>query len=301
LITTAAPLAPREQIGYLHDYTCAVAETHAEITTRDNHYCLIDRSGRTRINSGTEYIGLNRIIQINEGDLLHIGKYRIKVRFHEVRTEHIAGSGWHEGAGLSELAGQKKHIHTKGHLLAHAVDDEIPLIDPDNCLSHDVENSILINAIPEEILDPLAAFSKPITTARAYSEDAYNDHSTFAGMKYNSRPKKGYTNDDKAVKDKFSGNITIMNDSPKPPEDLNQSEQYYSYPKSTELDHIIIAPLLRGMGISIEEMDAESAHEFLIEVGQAIRVTITGIQALYQQDQSTAINPYASGSKPATH
>ena len=276
----------------LHDYTCAVAETHAEITMRDNHYCLIDRSGRTRINSGTEYIGMNRIVRINTGDTLHIGKYRIKVRFHEVSVQHIAGNGWHGGADMSELLGQKKYAQAKNYLLAHAAaDDRIPLVDADIYSSGDVDNTILINAVPEEILDPLSAFSRPSMPVNADDECVNNDGSVFADIKYNSSISvKDYPNDGKVEKNKFLGNITAMNETPNIPGDLHQSEDYSSYGKNTGLDHIIIAPLLRGMGISIEEMDAERAHDFLIEVGQAIQTTISGIQAIYQKDQCTALN-----------
>ncbi len=274
----------------LHDYTCAVAEIHAEITMRDNHYCLIDRSGRTGINSGTEYIGLNRIIQINTGDLLHIGKYRIKVIFHEVFVENVAD------AGLSELAGKKAHAHRKGYLLAPAADDEVSLIYPDVCRSNTVDNSILINAVPEEIVDPLAAFSKPPVTVNKHDENTNNDCSTFDDITYNDFiSDKGCADDGETVKDKFSGNITAMNDIPKAPGDLKQSENYDPYSQNTGLNHIVIAPLLRGMGISIEEMDAERAHDFLIEVGKAIKATVSGIQNLYQQEQSTALNPSLLG------
>jgi type VI secretion system protein ImpI len=54
----------------------------------------------------------------------------------------------------------------------------------------------------------------------------------------------------------------------------------------TELDHIIVAPLLRGMETSLEKMDAQEAHDFLLEAGRTLKTMIDGIQNLYDKDRT---------------
>lgn len=57
---------------------------HAEIRLLDGGFCLIDRSGRTYINSATQPVGRGRRARLNQGDTISIGRYRL-------RAELLAG------------------------------------------------------------------------------------------------------------------------------------------------------------------------------------------------------------------
>ncbi|MEP5980017.1 MAG: FHA domain-containing protein, partial [Marinobacter alexandrii] len=51
---------------------------HAEIRFVDGEFCLIDRSGRTYINSASEPVGRGRRARLKHGDTVSIGRYRAR-------------------------------------------------------------------------------------------------------------------------------------------------------------------------------------------------------------------------------
>ncbi|MEP4392998.1 FHA domain-containing protein, partial [Marinobacter sp.] len=51
---------------------------HAEVRFMDGVFCLIDRSGRTYINSGTQPVGRGRRARLKSGDTITIGRYQLK-------------------------------------------------------------------------------------------------------------------------------------------------------------------------------------------------------------------------------
>lgn len=69
---------------------------HAEIRYLDGGFCLIDRSGRTYINSSSQPVGRGRRARLNHGDTLTIGRYRMRA---ELNGEAAVNSGMEEDAG----------------------------------------------------------------------------------------------------------------------------------------------------------------------------------------------------------
>lgn len=69
---------------------------HAEVRYLDGGFCLIDRSGRTYINSSSQPVGRGRRARLNHGDTLTIGRYRMRA---ELNGEAAVNSGMEEGAG----------------------------------------------------------------------------------------------------------------------------------------------------------------------------------------------------------
>ncbi|KAA1172706.1 type VI secretion system-associated FHA domain protein TagH [Marinobacter salinexigens] len=51
---------------------------HAEVRLVEGDFCLIDRSGRTYINSASQPVGRGRRARLNHGDTLAIGRYQIR-------------------------------------------------------------------------------------------------------------------------------------------------------------------------------------------------------------------------------
>ncbi|MEH6356167.1 MAG: FHA domain-containing protein, partial [Marinobacter sp.] len=62
---------------------------HAEVRFADDGYCLIDRSGRTYINSASQPVGRGRRARLQQGDTIAIGIYRLRAEF-GVAEEHLA-------------------------------------------------------------------------------------------------------------------------------------------------------------------------------------------------------------------
>ncbi|TNE96100.1 MAG: type VI secretion system-associated FHA domain protein TagH [Gammaproteobacteria bacterium] len=55
-----------------------VVAGHAEVRFMEGDFCLIDRSGRTYINSASQPVGRGRRARLNHGDTLTIGRYQIR-------------------------------------------------------------------------------------------------------------------------------------------------------------------------------------------------------------------------------
>ncbi|KRW81179.1 type VI secretion system-associated FHA domain protein TagH [Marinobacter sp. P4B1] len=69
---------------------------HAEVRYLDGGFCLIDRSGRTYINSSSQPVGRGRRARLNHGDTLTIGRYRMRA---ELNGEAAFNNGMEEDAG----------------------------------------------------------------------------------------------------------------------------------------------------------------------------------------------------------
>ena len=68
---------------------------HAEVRYLDGGFCLIDRSGRTYINSSSQPVGRGRRARLSHGDTVSIGRYQIRAELSGApaavsETEHNA-------------------------------------------------------------------------------------------------------------------------------------------------------------------------------------------------------------------
>jgi len=66
----------------LSGHRTGVVEGHTEVRYLDGGFCLIDRSGRTYINSGSQPVGRGRRARLSDGDTITIGRYRIRAEIH---------------------------------------------------------------------------------------------------------------------------------------------------------------------------------------------------------------------------
>ncbi|MDX1817622.1 MAG: type VI secretion system-associated FHA domain protein TagH [Marinobacter sp.] len=75
-------------------HTGAVAG-HAEVRFMEGDFCLIDRSGRTYINSASQPVGRGRRARLNHGDMLAIGRYQIRAEL----VGDDPSTAWPESSG----------------------------------------------------------------------------------------------------------------------------------------------------------------------------------------------------------
>ena len=81
---------------WLSPHRTGAVAGHAEVRYLDGGFCLIDRSGRTYINSSSQPVGRGRRARLNHGDTLTIGRYRMRA---ELNGEAAVNSGMEEDAG----------------------------------------------------------------------------------------------------------------------------------------------------------------------------------------------------------
>jgi len=72
---------------------------HAEIRFLDGGFCLIDRSGRTYINSASQPVGRGRRARLNHGDTVSIGRYQLRAELAEAVGDPLLERGEAEQAG----------------------------------------------------------------------------------------------------------------------------------------------------------------------------------------------------------
>ena len=76
---TGGTIGGRGANWVLSDRGGRIASLHAEIVGIDGTFCLVDRSGLTRINGAPEPLGTDRIVRLADGDTVQVGPYRLNV------------------------------------------------------------------------------------------------------------------------------------------------------------------------------------------------------------------------------
>lgn len=67
----------------LSDNRERILPVHCEIVLDEGLFCVVDRSGLTRLNGSDAALGLHVSARLAEGDILHIGPYRVSVHLHD--------------------------------------------------------------------------------------------------------------------------------------------------------------------------------------------------------------------------
>lgn len=67
----------------LSDNRERIHPVHCEIVLDEGLFCIVDRSGHTRLNGNNAALGLHVSARLTEGDILHIGPYRVSVHLHD--------------------------------------------------------------------------------------------------------------------------------------------------------------------------------------------------------------------------
>jgi len=257
----------------LTDYSGNIAAIHAEIRLEHGHFCLIDRSGHTHINGNVEPMGLNRIVQLTDGDQLQLGKYKIQVQFNDESYRHInRPNDMAIGELLDPLTVRRESEYLMSLQPLTAVYKK-PLVEkePLSALGD-------TRAMEREARDPLAAFQQ---------EEKKQIQKPLAEQMVNlGVGERNFTPADFTETDHEAVSIKINQpNAEKTPVMSNKSTNPHESDK-TELDHIIVAPLLRGMQTTLDKMDTQEAHDFLLESGRTLKAMIDGMQNLYDKDGS---------------
>lgn len=67
----------------LSDNRERILPVHCEIVLDEGLFCVVDRSGLTRLNGSDAALGLHVSARLAEGDILHIGPYRVSAHLHD--------------------------------------------------------------------------------------------------------------------------------------------------------------------------------------------------------------------------
>ncbi|MEE9412688.1 MAG: type VI secretion system-associated FHA domain protein TagH [Methylococcales bacterium] len=268
----------------LTDYSGNIAPIHAEIRLEHGHFCLIDRCGQTHINGNLDPMGLNRIIQLTDGDLLQMGKYKIQVQFNDESYRHInRPNNMAIGELVDPLTSRRESEYLMNLQPLTAVYKEpIETKEPLSALG-------VTRAQERDARDPLSALNEE-QIKQAQKKPLAEQMVNLGLGEQHFTPADFTETDQEAIAIQFNqptaGELPVMSDKTTVSGSAHVSASSQQHDNNTELDHIIVAPLLRGMQTTLEKMDTQEAHDFLLEAGRTLKSMIDGMQNLYAKDRT---------------
>ncbi|WP_417515527.1 type VI secretion system-associated FHA domain protein TagH [Marinobacter sp.] len=249
---------------------------HAEIRLFDGGFCLIDRSGRTYINSATQPVGRGRRARLNQGDTVSIGRYRLRAEL--FTGEHSGTPADQELVHREDLADRRLVDGAEGRLARGAG------------RGNDEQGAEplggLVSATAETIsADPMSHWQEePVRASREESalmasESAWLATETGVTDEYRE-------NRDVAMglparqgeRDRMSHINTKALDRELGEKSVRQCDQ--------SRKHISASPLMQGMETGLKFSDSDGMQLFLEEAGQTLKATIEGLLALHQGEDS---------------
>ncbi len=258
----------------LSAHRTGVVAGHAEIRVMDGHYCLIDRSGRTFINSASQPVGRGRRARLSAGDVIAIGKYQLKASLVEQGAEAVTENEASENR-WNQLVDSDEGELRRGDQ-AHQPAGREPLeglqTAPAASTSVDPMADLEPRPVPASADDEvtraeLMADDPSWRVAAAEVSDEYRD------------------NRDVAL------GLPTMNGGGQSAHSQGRGSQpphltEVNRPRDASRQHIGGAPLLKGLGSDLSFSDSEDMRLFMEEAGQTLRATVEGLLALHQSEDS---------------
>lgn len=240
----------------LSSHRTGAAHGHAEVRFLDGVFCLIDRSGRTYINSGTQPVGRGRRARLKSGDVITIGRYQLKAEVVDQRQAVTAFAEETEDSSLVDVE-EGDLVRAESHK-AQIVGDE-PM--------HELK------AAPGETVsdDPMQVWER--SGAAANTDNTINTHKTAV------------------VTDEYRENRDVAIGLPirqggKDRMSDNRSKRAVQDTADQSRKHISSAPLMRGMDSHLSFENSDDMQLFLEEAGQTLKATVEGLLALHQGENS---------------
>lgn len=241
---------------------------HAEVRYLEGGFCLIDRSGRTYINSSSQPVGRGRRARLNHGDTLTIGRYQMRAELNDETVDR---------SGLDDDAGQDRRLvdMDEGDLLRSNARRSVPEgrepleglavpagepVSDDPLAPWQQVSSELRDDAPELLASDKAWFARSADVSDEYREN----RDVAMGLPVN----RNARNNDSQTQERHG-----MSDTKSPARDASRQ-------------HISGAPLMRGLGADIDFADSDDMRLFLEEAGQTLKATVEGLLALHQGEDS---------------
>ncbi len=243
---------------------------HAEVRFMDGVFCLIDRSGRTYINSGTQPVGRGRRARLKSGDTISIGRYQLKAEV---------------------LNGQRQH----GILPEEAEDDTLVNVDEGELMRAEEREPETVGdeplhglqPAPGEVFsdDPLQAWTDTREQSRSTEDDFSREQDSLLADKPEWYARDGAVTDEyRENRDVAMGLPVQQGERDRMPETTKPARRRESNDQSRQ--HISGAPLLRGMETDLGFADSDEMRLFLEEAGQTLKATVEGLLTLHQGEDS---------------
>lgn len=249
---------------------------HAEIRLLDGGFCLIDRSGRTYINSANQPVGRGRRARLNQGDTVSIGRYRLRADLFAAERPDVSADPELEDRQAAE--DRQLVDMAEGQLARGAVGvGDLPVAEPLEGLAPAAAETVSPDPMMHWREEPASAGQEERTlmaserawfAAEADVTDEYRENRDVAmGLPV----MQGET-------DRMS--TTSTNAQPSQPGGHSNSQ------RDESRKHVSATPLMQGMESGLNFADSDGMQLFLEEAGQTLKATIDGLLALHQGEDS---------------
>ncbi|MEQ5835503.1 type VI secretion system-associated FHA domain protein TagH [Marinobacter sp. NFXS9] len=247
----------------LSPHRTGVLPGHTEIRWIDGHYCVIDRSGRTYVNSGSMPVGRGRRARLMDGDRLRVGNYLLLVDLIEgdeptsIPLDQAADDPTLVNAPEGELAEYEPEKPQRANPLDH--------LDP--------------TPTEREQRDPMDGFRYQDRDLAAEQERKLLDDDP---EWYGTPPEASDPYMDERER---ALRLPVINGGQRR---MDDDRTDISRGDATEhsRQHISGAPLMRGLDSDIRFDNSDAMQGFLEEAGRTIKATIQGLLDLHQREDS---------------
>ncbi|ROT94461.1 type VI secretion system-associated FHA domain protein TagH [Marinobacter sp. R17] len=247
----------------LSPHRTGVLPGHTEIRWIDGHYCVIDRSGRTYVNSGSMPVGRGRRARLMDGDRLRVGNYLLLVDLIEgdeptsIPLDQAADDPTLVNAPEGELAEYEPEKPQRANPLDH--------LDP--------------TPTEREQRDPMDGFRYQDRDLAAEQERKLLDDDP---EWYGTPPEASDPYMDERER---ALRLPVINGGQRRMDD-DRTDISRGDATEQSRQHISGAPLMRGLDSDIRFDNSDAMQGFLEEAGRTIKATIQGLLDLHQREDS---------------
>lgn len=284
---TGGTIGSRGANWVLQDALNRVNPIHCEVAWIDGAFCVIDRCGDTCINESTRGVGAGHIAQLNDGDVLQVGPYKIAVHFNEeyhalIDSERTLGQ-YDVGELVNENSKQlmeqaspnEEHIADEPYSAAAGQKELQQMTTPSNHLKSSI--------------DPLAAMDADDQRHKPVVDRVPLDPTHF-GVSPNAKTQPDFTATASEAVSHFHSTT--------PSSQMVPGATNLPYPGAQEWmtehanageggQHLATLPLQQGMQVNLGSMDSSASYTLLQEVGKSVKAALEGIARLYGDQVGT--------------
>lgn len=240
---------------------------HAEIRFVDGEFCLIDRSGRTFVNSASQPVGRGRRARLRHGDTLGIGRYQIRAELtgpaEAARFELV------DEQETSLVQGQKHEpVRSRGRDYAPESGEPLSELRP-------VAGGRVTG-------DPLTAWPQ-VSAASREAELLLAPDPAGCGRDMTVMDEHREHRDGAMILPVDPANSTRERE---PMSNTITGSRGERPGRDTSRQHISGGPLLKGLEADIDFGDSDEMRLFLEEAGQTLKATVEGLLALHEGEDA---------------
>lgn len=272
----------------LQDNKEGVHSSHAHISMMDGHFCLTDISGACYINGATVPLGLGKSVKFNEKDTVEIGHYHLRVNFYTQDELHTGNWRGLSQAFASELEG----IDLDGSDVAELdfyVNAQQGLVDPLAALDVLDAQQDTINGKLNTDKDNLNGLKNQETNSEvAVTVQADSEYEMGSAIVLKRTINREDHSMDENILDRLEEemgrNFTQSLDALSHSSNQDHELAEFDHDLMQDRQHMVVAPLLRGLGVQIGDANNMAKMQALAEeMGSTLKSVVEGLLSLHQQ------------------